>query len=47
MKLSIVTVTYNAASSLPALIDSLRRQADRDFEWVVIDGGPPTARCPC
>lgn len=39
MKLSIVTVTYNAASSLPALIDSLRRQSDRDFEWVVIDGG--------
>ena len=39
MKLSIVTVTFNAAGHLPALADSLRQQTDRDFEWVVMDGG--------
>lgn len=35
--ISIITVTFNAASTLPALIDSLRGQVDRDFEWVVMD----------
>jgi len=35
--ISIITVTFNAASALPALIDSLRAQVDRDFEWVVMD----------
>lgn len=35
--ISIITVTFNAASTLPALIDSLRGQVDRDFEWVVVD----------
>ena len=38
MKLSIITATYNAASELPGLIDSLRHQTDPDFEWVVMDG---------
>lgn len=35
---SVVTVTLNSANHLPRLIDSLRRQTDRDFEYVVIDG---------
>ena len=39
MKLSIVTVTLNAAAHLPRLIRSLRSQTDPDFEWVVMDGG--------
>lgn len=39
MKLAIVTATFNAAGSLPALVESLRRQVDPDFEWVVMDGG--------
>jgi glycosyltransferase involved in cell wall biosynthesis len=39
MKLSIVTVTLNAAQHLPQLIASLRAQTRRDFEWVVMDGG--------
>lgn len=38
MTISIVTATYNAASTLPDLIASLRGQSDRDFEWVVVDG---------
>ncbi len=37
--LSIVTATYNAAAHLPALIESLRGQTDKDFEWIIADGG--------
>lgn len=37
--ISIITATYNAAGVLPSLIESLRGQIDRDFEWVVVDGG--------
>lgn len=36
--LSIITATYNAEKFLPALIESLRRQSDKNFEWVVADG---------
>lgn len=37
-RISVITVTFNAASVLQGLIDSLRAQTDRDFEWVVVDG---------
>lgn len=37
--LSVITATYNAGSSLPGLIASLKNQTDLDFEWVVMDGG--------
>jgi glycosyltransferase involved in cell wall biosynthesis len=37
--ISIITATFNAAQSLPTLMTSLRTQTDRDFEWVVVDGG--------
>jgi len=37
--ISIITATFNASSQLPDLITSLRAQSDRDFEWIVIDGG--------
>lgn len=36
--ISIITVTFNAANLLPGLINSLRAQTDRDFEWIVVDG---------
>lgn len=36
--ISIVTVTYNAAEVLAGLIESMRAQTKRDFEWVVVDG---------
>lgn len=36
--ISVITATYNAATHLPKLIESLRGQTDRDFEWVVADG---------
>ena len=38
MKISVITATYNAMQHLPALVESLRRQTDKDFEWVVADG---------
>ena len=37
--ITIVTATYNVANVLPSLVESLRRQTDRDFEWIVADGG--------
>jgi len=36
--ISILTVTFNAADVLPGLVDSLRAQTDRNFEWIVVDG---------
>lgn len=36
--ISIVTATYNALEHLPALIESLRQQTNKNFEWVVADG---------
>jgi len=38
MTISVLTATYNAAAQLPHLIESLRSQTDRDFEWIVVDG---------
>lgn len=37
--ISVITATYNAGRYLPELIESLMAQSDRDFEWVVADGG--------
>jgi glycosyltransferase involved in cell wall biosynthesis len=36
--ISVITVTLNAAKTLPSLFASLRAQSDRDFEFLVIDG---------
>lgn len=36
--ISIVSATYNCVDELPKLVDSLRHQTDKDFEWVVSDG---------
>jgi glycosyltransferase involved in cell wall biosynthesis len=38
-KISIITATFNAVTDLPRLIESLVNQVDKDFEWVVADGG--------
>ena len=35
---SIITVTYNAAETLPATIESVASQTCRLFEWIVVDG---------
>lgn len=37
--ISVITTTFNAVKDLPALIGSLRNQSDKDFTWVVADGG--------
>lgn len=37
--ITIITPTYNRAGLLPRLYDSLVRQTNRDFEWLVIDDG--------
>jgi glycosyltransferase involved in cell wall biosynthesis len=37
-RISIVTPTYNRVNELAGLIESLRAQTDKDFEWVVADG---------
>lgn len=38
-KLSIITVNLNNAAGLAKTLDSVRKQAFRDFEHIVIDGG--------
>jgi glycosyltransferase involved in cell wall biosynthesis len=37
--ISVITVTLNCARLLPGLVESLLKQDDKDFEWVVADGG--------
>ena len=37
--ITILTPTYNRASLLPRLFDSLLRQTNTDFEWHVVDDG--------
>lgn len=37
--LSIVTPTYNRAHLLPACFESLKKQTDFDFEWIIVDDG--------
>lgn len=40
---SIITVTYNAAGTLPATIESIASQTCRLFEWIVVDGASTDA----
>lgn len=37
-KISIITAVFNAEDHIINLIDSLRQQTDKNFEWVVVDG---------
>ena len=36
---TIITATYNAASSLQATIASIRQQSYVNIEWIIVDGG--------
>ena len=39
IKLTIFTPTYNRAYLLPALYESLKKQTDKNFIWLIIDDG--------
>lgn len=39
MKLSIITINYNNKNGLKETIESVISQTNKDFEWVIIDGG--------
>lgn len=39
MKITVFTPTFNRASTLHRVYDSLARQTYRDFQWIVIDDG--------
>lgn len=39
MKLTIFTPTYNRSYTLQRLFESLRRQSDKRFEWLICDDG--------
>lgn len=36
--ISIITATYNSAETISSLVESLNKQTDQQFEWVVVDG---------
>lgn len=37
--ISIITITYNSAKTLPHTINSIRSQTYRNVEYIVVDGG--------
>lgn len=37
--LTVFTPTYNRAYSLPKLYESLKKQTNKDFEWLIVDDG--------
>ena len=37
--LTVFTPTYNRAYILPRLYESLLKQTDRNFEWVIVNDG--------
>ncbi|MES2227096.1 MAG: glycosyltransferase [Pseudomonadota bacterium] len=38
-RVTLITATLDAAHVLPRLVTCLQAQTDRDFEWIVADGG--------
>lgn len=38
VKLTVITVCYNAAELLPKTLESIRSQSRQDFEYLIIDG---------
>lgn len=39
MKLSLITVCYGSADTLPSALESVLRQRGADYEYLVVDGG--------
>src|SRR6478735_4905926 len=42
-RFTVFTPTYNRASLLPRVYESLKRQSYRDFEWLIVDDGSTDA----
>ena len=38
-RITVITATFNSSKTLPKLADSLKEQDDKNFLWLVIDGG--------
>ena len=38
MKISIITITYNSAKSLPRALESVQSQKYDDIEHIIVDG---------
>ena len=45
VSISVITATLNAGEQLPHLITSLKNQTDKNFKWIVADGGSNDATC--
>jgi glycosyltransferase involved in cell wall biosynthesis len=43
MKLSVVMAVFNGAAALPATLDSILAQTERDFELIIVDDGSTDA----
>ena len=43
MKISIITICFNAAGDLEKTIKSVRAQVFNDYEYIVVDGGSKDA----
>ena len=39
MKVSIITATYNSATTLPTALQSVYEQDNADIEHILVDGG--------
>lgn len=39
MKISIITICFNAAADLENTVASVRSQKYKDYEYIVVDGG--------
>jgi glycosyltransferase involved in cell wall biosynthesis len=39
LKISVITATFNSEKNISVLIKSLSSQTDKNFEWIVADGG--------
>lgn len=39
MKVSLITITYNSASTLEDTIHSVVNQSYKDIEYIIVDGG--------
>ena len=38
MKISIITATYNSAATVQDTLESVLRQTNKDYEYLIIDG---------